>query len=147
MKDDVLVNSVVKEEFVNDDVKEEIEKNDVNVNNVVKEEIVKDDVKEEIEKDDLHVDSFFKEDIEKADGQFDSVVKDPEQIANETIPRQKFPVKPYLSPYIQLPSTEVKHRKRRREHNLEKFAKKVMKTVVGSDGVEIKLLPWKEVCM
>nr|GEW77311.1 phospholipase-like protein [Tanacetum cinerariifolium] len=74
-------------------------KDDVNVNSVVKEEAVKDDVnvnslvKEDIEKDDVHVDSFMKEDIEKDDVQFDSVVKDAEQIENKTLPRQKFPGK------------------------------------------------------
>ncbi|GKA88578.1 ulp1 protease family, C-terminal catalytic domain-containing protein [Tanacetum coccineum] len=104
----------------------DVVKDDVNVNSVVKEEIVKDDVnvnslvKEDIEKDDVHVDSFVKEDIEKDDVQFDSVVKDAEQIENETLPRQKFPGKAYLSPYIQPPSTEVKCRKRRREIKLEK---------------------------
>ncbi|GKB55587.1 phospholipase-like protein [Tanacetum coccineum] len=113
----------------------DVVKDDVNVNSVVKEEIVKDDV---------NVNSLVKEDIEKDDVQFDSVVKDAEQIENETLPRQKFPGKAYLSPYIQPPSTEVKCRKRRREIKLEKVEKKVIKTVVGSDGVEIKLLPWKE---
>ncbi|GJU77459.1 hypothetical protein Tco_1274529 [Tanacetum coccineum] len=104
----------------------DVVKDDVNVNSVVKEEIVKDDVnvnslvKEDIEKDDVHVDSFVKEDIEKDDVQFDSVVKDAEQIENETLPRQKFPGKAYLSPYIQPPSTEVKCKKRRREIKLEK---------------------------
>nr|GEU39404.1 ulp1 protease family, C-terminal catalytic domain-containing protein [Tanacetum cinerariifolium] len=94
-------------------------------NSVVKEEIVKDDVnvdslvKEDIEKDDLHVDIFVKEDIEKDDVQFDSVVKDAEQIENGTLPRQKYPSKAYLSPYIQPPSTEVKCRKRRHEIKLE----------------------------
>nr|GEX36559.1 phospholipase-like protein [Tanacetum cinerariifolium] len=98
----------------------------VNVNSVVKEEIVKDDVnvnslvKEDIKKDDVHVDSFVKEDIEKDDVQFESVVKYAEQIENETLPRQKFLGKAYLSPYIQPPSTEVKCRKRRREVKLEK---------------------------
>nr|GEX83998.1 ulp1 protease family, C-terminal catalytic domain-containing protein [Tanacetum cinerariifolium] len=98
---------------------------DMNVNSVVKEEIVKDDVnvdslvKEDIEKDDLHIDIFMKEDIEKDDVQFDSVVKDAEQIKNETLPRQKYPSKAYLSPYIQPPSTEVKYRKRRHEIKLE----------------------------
>ncbi|GKE86294.1 hypothetical protein Tco_1560036, partial [Tanacetum coccineum] len=63
----------------------DVVKDDVNVNSVVKEEIVKDDVnvnslvKEDIEKDDLHVDSFVKEDIEKDYVQFDSVVKDAEK--------------------------------------------------------------------
>ncbi|GKF05075.1 hypothetical protein Tco_0035743, partial [Tanacetum coccineum] len=90
----------------------DVVKDDVNVNSVVKEEIVKDDVnvnslvKEDIENDDVHVDSFPKEDIEKDDVQFDSVVKDVEQIENETLPHQKFPGKSYLSPYIQQPSTE-----------------------------------------
>ncbi|GKC02997.1 hypothetical protein Tco_0994607, partial [Tanacetum coccineum] len=141
VKDDVNINSVVKEEIVKDDV---------NVNSLVKEDIEKDDVhvnsfvKEDIEKDDVHVDSFVKKDIEKDDVQFDSVVKDDEQIENETLPHQKFPGKAYLAPYIQPPSTEVKCRKRRREIKLEKVAKKVIKTVVRSDGVEIKLLPWKE---
>ncbi|GKE79259.1 hypothetical protein Tco_1545379, partial [Tanacetum coccineum] len=87
-----------------------------------------------IEKDDVHVDSFMKEDIDKDDVQFDSVVKDAEQIKNETLPRQKFPDKAYLSLYTQPPSTEVKCRKRRREIKLEKVEKKVIKTVVGSDG-------------
>nr|GEZ44259.1 phospholipase-like protein [Tanacetum cinerariifolium] len=122
---------------------------DVNVNSVVKDKIVKDDVnvdslvKEDIEKDDVHVDSFVKEDIKKDDVQFGSVVKDVEQTKNETLPRQKFPEKAYLSPYIQPSSTEVKCRKRRREIKLERL-KKVIKNFYGSDGVEIKLLPWKE---
>ncbi|GJW30415.1 phospholipase-like protein [Tanacetum coccineum] len=109
-------------------------------------DVLKDDVnvKKEIEKYDVHVDSFVKEDIEKDDVQFDSVVKDAEQIENETLPRQKFPGKAYLSPYIQPSSTEVKCRKRRREIKLEKDEKKSHQTVVGLDGVEIKLLPWKE---
>nr|GEV64397.1 hypothetical protein [Tanacetum cinerariifolium] len=89
---------------------------DVNVNSVVKEEIVKDDV---------NINSLVKEDIEKDDV-------------------HKFLGKAYLSPYIQPPSTKVKCRKRRREIKLENVEKKVIKTVVGSDGVEIKLLPWKE---
>nr|GFB98468.1 hypothetical protein [Tanacetum cinerariifolium] len=84
-----------------------------------------------------------KEDIEKDDVQFDSVVKDAKKIDNETLPRQKFPGKAYLSPYIQPSSTKVKCRKRRREIKLEKV-EKVIKTIVGLDGVEIKLLPWKE---
>ncbi|GJS44174.1 putative reverse transcriptase domain-containing protein [Tanacetum coccineum] len=93
----------------------DVVKDDVNVNSVVKEEIVKDDVKvnslvkEDIQKDDVHVDSFVKEDIEKDDA--------------------------YLSPYIQLPSTEVKCRKRRREIYLEK---------VGKKSSKLFLLPWKE---
>ena len=119
VKDDVKVNSVVKEENVKDDL---------NFNSVVK---------EEIDNDDVHVESFVKEDIEK----------DAEQIENETLPRQKFLGKAYLSPYIQPPSTEVKYRKRRREITFGKVSKKVMKTFVGSDRVEIKLLPWKEVCV
>nr|GEX35818.1 ulp1 protease family, C-terminal catalytic domain-containing protein [Tanacetum cinerariifolium] len=118
----------------------DVVKDDVNVNSVVKKEIVKDDVnvnsllKEDIEKDDVHVDNGV---------QFDSVVKDVEQIENETLPRLKFSGKAYLSSYIQPPSTEVKCRKRRREIKLEKVEKSY-KTVVGSDGVEVKLLPWKE---
>ncbi|GKA45920.1 hypothetical protein Tco_0738716 [Tanacetum coccineum] len=76
---------------------QQIVKDDVNVNSLVK---------EDIEKDDVHVDSFVKEDIEKDDVQFDSVMKDAEQIENENLP--------------------------------------LIKTIVGSDGVEIKLLPWKE---
>ncbi|GJW96661.1 ulp1 protease family, C-terminal catalytic domain-containing protein [Tanacetum coccineum] len=121
----------------------DVVKDDVNVNSVVKEEIVKDDVnvnslvKEDIEKDDVHVDSFVKEDIEKDDVQFDSVVKDAEQIENETLPRQKFPGKAYLSPYIQPPSTEVKCRKRRREIKLEKVEKKSSKLLLGR--MELKL--------
>ncbi|GJV34956.1 ulp1 protease family, C-terminal catalytic domain-containing protein [Tanacetum coccineum] len=47
----------------------------------------------------------------------DSVVKYAEESEN---PRQKFPV------------------------NIEKVSKRVFKTVVGSDGNEIQLLPWKE---
>nr|GEW81136.1 hypothetical protein [Tanacetum cinerariifolium] len=92
-------------------------RDDVNVNSVVKEDIVKDDVnadslvKEDIEKDDVNVDSLVKDDIEKDDVHVDSVVKDAEQIENETLPQK---------------------------------VKKGIKTVVGSDGVEIKLLPWKE---
>nr|GEX75742.1 ulp1 protease family, C-terminal catalytic domain-containing protein [Tanacetum cinerariifolium] len=107
----------------------DVVKDDVNVNSMVKEKIVKDDVnvnslvKEDIEKDDVHVDSFVKEDIKKDD---------------------KSLGRAYLSPYIQPPSTEVKCRKRRREIKLEKVENKVIKTVVGSDGVEIKLLVWKE---
>ncbi|GJZ50002.1 phospholipase-like protein, partial [Tanacetum coccineum] len=118
-------------------------KYDVNVNSVVKEEIVKDDVnvnslvKEDIEKDDVRVDSFVKEDIEKDDVQFDNVVKDAKKIENETLPRQKFPEKAYLSPYIQPPSTEVKCRKRRREIKLEKVEKKPSKLLLGR--MELKL--------
>ncbi|GJU63360.1 hypothetical protein Tco_1245195 [Tanacetum coccineum] len=121
----------------------DVVKDDVNVNSVVKEEIVKDDVnvnslvKEDIEKDDVHVDSFVKEDIKKDDVQFDSVVKDAEQIENETLPRQKFPGKAYLSPYIQPSSTEVKCRKRRREIKLEKVEKKSSKLLLGR--MELKL--------
>ncbi|GJT71798.1 hypothetical protein Tco_1031084 [Tanacetum coccineum] len=70
----------------------DVVKDDVNVNSVVKEEIVKDDV---------NVNSLVKEDIEKDDLHVDSFVKDAEQIENETLPRQKFPGKAYLSPYIQ----------------------------------------------
>nr|GEW33267.1 phospholipase-like protein [Tanacetum cinerariifolium] len=71
----------------------DVVKDDMNVNSMVKEEIVKDDVnvnslvKEDIEKDDVHVDSFVKEYIKKDDAQFDSVVKEAEQIENETLPR------------------------------------------------------------
>nr|GEV95299.1 hypothetical protein [Tanacetum cinerariifolium] len=93
VQDDVNVNSVAKEETVKDDV----EKDDVNVDSLVK---------EDIKKDDVHVDSFVNEDIEKDDVQFDSVVKDATQIENETLSRQKFPGKAYLSPYIQPLSTE-----------------------------------------
>nr|GEX19512.1 hypothetical protein [Tanacetum cinerariifolium] len=104
----------------------DVVKDDVNVNSVVKEEILKDDVnvnslvKEDTEKDDVHVDSFMKEDIKKDDVQFISVMKDAEKIENETIPHKKFPGKAYLSLYIQPPSSEVKYRKRRREIKLEK---------------------------
>ncbi|GKB07264.1 ulp1 protease family, C-terminal catalytic domain-containing protein [Tanacetum coccineum] len=151
VKDDVNVDSLVKEEIVKDDVnvdslvKDEIVKDDVNIDSLVKEDIEKDDVnvdslvKEDIEKDDVHVDSFVKEDIEKDDVQFDSVVNDAVQIENETLQLQKFPGKALLSPFIQPPSTEVKYRKRHCETQL-----KVIKSVYGSDGVEIKLLPWKE---
>nr|GEZ20232.1 hypothetical protein [Tanacetum cinerariifolium] len=121
----------------------DVVKDDVNVNSVVKEEIVKDDVnvnslvKEDIKKDDVHIDSFMKEDIEKDDVQFDCVVKDAEQIENETLPRHKFPCKASLSPYIQPPSTEVKCRKRHREIKLENVEKKSSKLLLGR--MELKL--------
>nr|GEU54909.1 phospholipase-like protein [Tanacetum cinerariifolium] len=81
----------------------DVVKDDVNVNSVVKEEIVKDDVNVNTRFVSTH-----------------SVVKDAEQIENETLPRQKFPGKVYLFPYIQPASTEVKCRKMRREIKLEK---------------------------
>ncbi|GKA30730.1 hypothetical protein Tco_0717035, partial [Tanacetum coccineum] len=76
-------------------------------------------------------------DIKKDDVQFDSVVKDAEQIENETLPRQKFPGKAYLSPYIQPPLTEVKCRKMRHEIKLEKVEKKSSKLLLGQ--MELKL--------
>nr|GEV57974.1 hypothetical protein [Tanacetum cinerariifolium] len=76
------------------------------------------------------------------DVHIDSVVKDAEESEN---PRQKFPGKVYLSPYTQPSSTEVKCRKRRRRQvNIERVSKRVIKTIVGPDGNEIQLLPWKE---
>ncbi|GJW20683.1 hypothetical protein Tco_0031305, partial [Tanacetum coccineum] len=76
------------------------------------------------------------------DVHIDSVVKDVEESEN---PRKKFPGKVYISPYTQPLSTEVKCRKRRRRQvNIERVSKRVIKTVVGSDGNEIQLLPWKE---
>ncbi|GJZ75723.1 hypothetical protein Tco_0640188, partial [Tanacetum coccineum] len=76
------------------------------------------------------------------DVHIDSVVKDAEESEN---PHQKFPSKVYLSPYTQPPSTKVKCRKRRRRQvNIERDSKRMIKTVVGSDGNEIQLLPWKE---
>ncbi|GJS73089.1 hypothetical protein Tco_0705930 [Tanacetum coccineum] len=76
------------------------------------------------------------------DVHIDSVVKDVEESEN---PRKKFPGKVYISPYTQPLSTEVKCKKRRRRQvNIERVSKRVIKTVVGSDGNEIQLLPWKE---
>nr|GEZ41560.1 hypothetical protein [Tanacetum cinerariifolium] len=80
-----------------------------------------------------------------------------EQIENETLPRQKFPSKAYISPYIQLPSTEVKCRKRRREIKLEKVqdarvselldlvkddvnVNSVVKEEIGKDDVNVNSL-------
>ncbi|GJT55816.1 ulp1 protease family, C-terminal catalytic domain-containing protein [Tanacetum coccineum] len=57
--------------------------------------------------------------------------------------RQKFPGKVLLSPYVPLQSTEVKCKKRRRELKLNK-SKRVVKTIVDSDGNEIQLLLWTE---
>ncbi|GJX92734.1 hypothetical protein Tco_0347320 [Tanacetum coccineum] len=82
------------------------------------------------------------------DVHIDSVVKDADKSDAKTVevplPLQKFPSKACLSPYMQPPSTEVKCRKRRREMKLKRVSKRLIKTVFGSDGNEIQLLPWKE---
>nr|GEZ96552.1 phospholipase-like protein [Tanacetum cinerariifolium] len=82
----------VSDNFHADGLDHKSVRDDVNVNSVVKEDIVKDDVnadslvKEDIEKDDVNVDSLVKDDIEKDDVHVDSVVKDAKQIENETLP-------------------------------------------------------------
>ncbi|GKC18577.1 hypothetical protein Tco_1020727 [Tanacetum coccineum] len=57
--------------------------------------------------------------------------------------QQKFPGKVLVSPYVPLQSTEVKCNKRRRELKLNK-SKRVIKTIIDSDGNQIQLLPWTE---
>ncbi|GJT71458.1 hypothetical protein Tco_1030744 [Tanacetum coccineum] len=82
------------------------------------------------------------------DVHIDSVVKDADESDVKTVkiplPCEKFPSKACLSPYMQPPSTEVKCRKRCREIKLKSVSKRVIKTIFGSDGNEIQLLPWKE---
>nr|GEX16251.1 hypothetical protein [Tanacetum cinerariifolium] len=70
-------------------------------------------------------------------------VKDIDEINIKTVvvpfQRQKFIDKVLVSPYVPLQPTKVKCKKRRRELKLNK-SKRVIKTIVDSDGNEIQLL-------
>ncbi|GJW73172.1 hypothetical protein Tco_0132542 [Tanacetum coccineum] len=72
----------------------------------------------------------------------DTVVKD---VKTDVVPfqRQKYPGKACVSPYVQPSSTKVKYKKRRRVMKLDK-PNILIRTLIGPDGNEITLLPWKE---
>ncbi|GJR61605.1 phospholipase-like protein [Tanacetum coccineum] len=68
-----------------------------------------------------------------------------DSVQTDVVPfqRQKYPGKACVSPYVQPSSTEVKCKKRRRVMKLDK-PNILIKTLIGPDGNEILLLPWKE---
>ncbi|GKB11250.1 phospholipase-like protein [Tanacetum coccineum] len=72
----------------------------------------------------------------------DTVVKD---VKTDVVPfqRQKYPGKACVSPYVQPSSTKVKYKKRRRVMKLDK-PNILIRTLIGPDGNEIPLFPWKE---
>ncbi|GJZ90509.1 RNA-directed DNA polymerase, eukaryota, partial [Tanacetum coccineum] len=74
-----------------------------------------------------------------------TVVKD---VKTVVVPfqRHKLPGKACVSPYVPSSSTEVKCKKRHRVMKLDN-PNIVIRTLIGPDGNEIPLLPWKDVCV
>ncbi|GJT48070.1 hypothetical protein Tco_0974227 [Tanacetum coccineum] len=81
-------------------------------------------------------------------GGTESMNVDQPYLSTKVVPfqRHKFLGKVLVSPYVPLQSTKVKCKKRRHELKLNK-SKRVIKTIVDSDGNEIQMLPWTEVCV